>query len=222
MATDQVVVFQSFADTYAFTESPDESLSFAYNPSSPGAHRFWRLWITQTGDNYAAFAEIELHSTVGGPDLTVPGGAVTASGSEATNPVANSIDNNAATQWSSWNTAVPLFWRYDFGPGNAVEIVEVKITSRNDTWYNEAPGKFSVQYSDDGTNWYTAWTVSATWTSGGQTQSFPASAGGFATYFTGLFMGEVLKDVAASPWNIASLVDQGTPPPAGTGGNACF
>ena len=46
---------------------------------------------------------------------------------------ANAFDGNINTFWGS--TAYPDWLGYDFGLGNAVTVVEIKWTTRNDSQY---------------------------------------------------------------------------------------
>ncbi len=225
---EQMIILQSQNYSWALSESPDESLAFVIPPNPmPGAHRYWRLSITANYGGtsaYTSFAEVELRATIGGPDLTAPGGVVSASAqnSGSGQGVANTIDDNASTVYSSYSGAMPVWWQYDFGAGNSRQVVEVAITARNDSYWNEAPSAFSLQYSDDGSTWYTAWTIRGAAWQQAQNQAFNyLMASPFWSQKAAMFMGAGREEWAAAPWNVATIREQ-TPVPAGTGGNACF
>lgn len=118
-------------------------------------HRYWRLNVTATDGTYVSFAEIELRESIGGADVTGAGTA-TASFNEAGNTPANAVDNNTTTKWGTYNQTPPQWWAYDFGAGNAFDIKAVLITPRQDGYYAESPKTFTIDYSDNGTDWTTA------------------------------------------------------------------
>lgn len=120
------------------------------------AHRYWRIYITASdGGTYVSLAEVELRSSIGGADL-IGSGSVSASYSNPSYPVSNSIDNNASTFWTTYTQTPPQWWKYDFGEGNAYDIVEVALTPRGGAYYHESPRNFTIDYSDNGTDWTTA------------------------------------------------------------------
>jgi hypothetical protein len=118
------------------------------------AHRYWRLYITAKSgaSTFSAIAECELHTSVGGSDVT--GSGTASANSVSGGAAANAFDNNAATIWATGTGAVPHWLAYDFGAGNEQDIVEVSITSRSSS-AGSAPGAFQLQYSDDGSTWTT-------------------------------------------------------------------
>lgn len=133
--------------------------------SDPAPHRRWRLYIISTAGTYVGISEIELRSSSGGADLTGSGTAShssSAGGWEAD----KAVDNNTGTAWATYPAPASQWWAYDFGAGATHRIVEVRITPRTDGYHAEAPQTFHVQYSDDGTAWPTAWSVTgASWPS---------------------------------------------------------
>lgn len=125
-----------------------------------GAHRYWRLNMLRTIDNTAVAAgEVELRATYGGPDVTTPATPVTAySRQSATYDATMASDDNLDTLYSAYKTTNAASWlAYDLG--TPVEIVEVAVRSRSDGYTMTNPICFGVQYSDDGTDWTTAWTM---------------------------------------------------------------
>ena len=84
------------------------------------------------------------------------------------------------------------WWSYDYGDGNALNIVEVIITSPTDVSWGNGPVDFALQWSDDEWTWNTAETFSASWTVPGQTQRF----GAYTRAFTGLTVPSVTYTAA--------------------------
>lgn len=124
------------------------------------AHRYWRLYCRRTsgGTNYCVVQELQFRDTLGGSDLTGSGTVlydVQTTGYEAS----KAFDDSQSTYWNTGNVAFPHYIGYDFGEGNEYEIIEVLMTSQNGGWYVSTPSWFDVQYSDNGSDWYTSWTV---------------------------------------------------------------
>jgi hypothetical protein len=174
------------------------------------AHRYWRLYYLANGgtSNYASIQEIELHNEAAGADLT---GSGTASASHyADGAAANAVDNNGATHWGSYSQGlkdVDIWWQYDFGAGNAYNIIEIAITSRT-TYYYECPSNFLWQYSDDGLTWTTqcvrtgiAWTSTTT-----QTIDVSASAS-INTPYHDYFNGADSSSPDAAKWTVSGSPD---------------
>lgn len=133
------------------------------------AHRYWRIFIITTGSPWAGIAELELRTSPGGTDRTVPGGAAYAPVFTPGYPPSNVVDNNPATLWATFNEDRPYWWSYDFGPGVAWDIREIYLTPRQDGFYYEAPQHFTWEWSDNGTTWTVQREVSGlTWTAAAQ------------------------------------------------------
>lgn len=143
------------------------------------AHRHWRILISANDGSasYMGFTEIELRSTIGGADFTVPQ-ANTTSAARATDYVnlSNShekaCDNNTtSTGWLSANVSGAKEWRYDCGnaghTGNPTEVVaQVQIRGSHNV-PTASPKDFLIQWSDDASSVPTTWTTVLTVT--GQT-----------------------------------------------------
>jgi hypothetical protein len=135
------------------------------------AHRYWRLEMTQCAygpNEYLSLAEVQLQDSTGTNKI----GSGTASSTTSYSGSSPSLacDGNASTYWQGQING-EWFWEYDFGSGNAFDIRTVEITSRA-TYGTQAPSAFSVEFSDDGTNWAVAGIFTATWGSTQTTQSF--------------------------------------------------
>ncbi|OGW69576.1 MAG: hypothetical protein A2036_04295 [Omnitrophica bacterium GWA2_50_21] len=80
------------------------------------------------------------------------------------------VDNSSATGWLSAavpSTSSPQWWKYDFGSGNAKTIKRVTFQQSNDNPAYYMPKDFSIQASNDDTNWTTLLTPASQtgWTS---------------------------------------------------------
>ncbi|MBF3820839.1 discoidin domain-containing protein [Burkholderia pseudomallei] len=118
------------------------------------AHTYWRLSINYTdGGTNAAIAEFSLHTSIGGGQAA-SGGTPSASSVYSTDTASLAFDGSASTFWASAASGANSWLQYQFA--SAVDIVEYAITARNDSFYNQAPASWQLQYSDDGSAWTTA------------------------------------------------------------------
>ncbi|MGZ8317468.1 MAG: discoidin domain-containing protein [Telluria sp.] len=129
-----------------------------------GAHRYWRLLITaNNGDaTYCNVGELELIDGTG-TDQT-GSGTPTADSAQSAGawPVTNLFDNNLSNFFAfGTGPTYPHWVAYDFGAGNAKEIMRFKMTSGIAGGGSAAqqPKDFELQYSDDGSTWTTGWAV---------------------------------------------------------------
>lgn len=132
--------------------------SFGVAPAAPSGHRYWRINVTANNGDVSAtqFVEVEMRETVGGSDATGSGTA-SAGGGFTGSTAANAFDNSVATSYTPSGTAGWL--KYDFGSGNAKNIVEVAIKANSATGpatnFAAAPKDFTLQWSDDDSSWTT-------------------------------------------------------------------
>ena len=122
-------------------------------------HRYWRINVTAStsgsSDNLTSFYELELRATVGGADQCNGG---TASASHNTSTAYRLFNNNdGADYWTNGGPGVATWVQYDFGAGVTVGVGQIRMLPRNSLM---CPKDFTLQWSDDGTNF----TVAATWT----------------------------------------------------------
>lgn len=127
-----------------------------------GAHAYWRVNITS---NYGSStsqrcSELRFFDPSGSQIPTV-GGTATASAVTTVDPTlvaANAFDGDPNTFYRS-NTApetTPVFIAYQFTAPVTVASVSYQMTADN---ILAGAKNFTVQYSDDGSAWTTAWTV---------------------------------------------------------------
>lgn len=134
----------------------------------PSAHRYYRIYLTaaQAANNKIAMCEIEFHDTVGGSDI-ISGGTASALEFYTGYDAGKAIDGSYTTSYqNSIGTGIlPGWWKYDFGSGNDVIVVEYTIAIQ----YTGIPPKsWQFQWSDNNSDWTTVDTVSnqTGWTSG--------------------------------------------------------
>lgn len=122
-------------------------------------HRYWRINIT-VGNNATALGigEIEMFAANdGGSDLCTGGVASASAIYSETYNADKAFDNDLATAWLPPNGVGTGWIAYDLGSGNDAEINRVKIWPRAGL-ESHAPKTFSIQYSDNDSDWYDWWT----------------------------------------------------------------
>lgn len=118
------------------------------------AHRYWRIRMIAGASNAYAFSEIEFRTTAG---VALPFSGGVASAAQTFNvsfDASKATDGNIATAYGSTDKTSPQWWMYDYGAGNALDIVEIKITARADSNFAQAPTSFVPEWSDDGATWH--------------------------------------------------------------------
>jgi hypothetical protein len=156
----------------AFTTGKVAYVQRVDEAANTGSHRYWRVNILTSGNGAdTGMAECEFRSSAGGADLTGnTGGSVIFSTQLNTGSfaAANAFDNNTSTNWcSSGMNAAGEWIGWDFGAGNAYNIIEVAFSCRSD-FVSDAPKNFNIEYSDDGSTWSISWRVTnqTGWVSG--------------------------------------------------------
>lgn len=138
------------------------------------AHLYWRLNFSANNGapSNVALAELALHTTVGGVNQAT-GGTASATNALGGYPAAYAFDGNPSTLWDAY-TGPPVWLAYQLP--SPLSIVEYVVTYRNDAVYPDAPKAWTFEYSDDGTNWTVAATVTGqtNWTLG-QSRTFAVS-----------------------------------------------
>lgn len=128
-------------------------------------HRYWRLNVTSVQNGSTTTGDISLRelrlSTVAGGATKATGGTGSAD-STAAGTVASVFDGAIGTGTAfKTNTTLPHWVQYDFGAGNAPEIEEVEINTPATSFTSNRIKSFTIQYSDDGAAWTTAYTSTA-------------------------------------------------------------
>jgi hypothetical protein len=154
------------------------------------AHLYWR--INCSASVFGSTVEIgglDMHATSGGPSI-ITGvasassvGTGTGGAASAANPTNAAMFTNLSSDgcgWVSASSVTAASWTYDFGAGSTPAIVQVALTNSNNSgsgqYTNTSPTAFTVDYSDDDTNWFTAAAFSGvSWSSPDQTQTFSLS-----------------------------------------------
>jgi hypothetical protein len=144
------------------------------NASPYGSHRYWRVFSSANNGNstQTGIADVEFRSTAGGSDLTGSGTALSGgSGSDVSAP-SGAYDGDLNNGWV--RSATSSVWiGYDFG--SAVAVAEVQLRALN-TSPDRNIKTGTVDYSDDGTNWTTAFSFSIwAWTPN-QNRTLPEAA----------------------------------------------
>lgn len=101
------------------------------------AYRYWRLLLTsQPRSDYVGLVEIELHTSIGGADVTGSGTASARSENLGWGEASMAFDNNSGTQWFSYANTILSWIQYDFGAGVAHAVVEYVMRGYSDPSYS--------------------------------------------------------------------------------------
>jgi hypothetical protein len=118
----------------------------------------WRIWGANTLAGFnMGLNEIEFRSSYGGADTTSGGSAIFSSEFSA-GVGAQAFDNNSATQFATANGDVNPAW-IGYLYASPITIVETMVKARTDAVPEQAPQRFSLDTSANGT----VWAVVAEW-----------------------------------------------------------
>ena len=152
--------------------------TFTKNSIYAGGHRYWRVLLEANAGGNGGAANLAMHTTVGGANICVSGNPISDSAWSSAYVPYYAFDNTITTEWVS-SASPPTSWiGFDFGEGQAPNIVEIVYTTRDNSSYTQGPTTGYIQYSDNGTTWTTSWTFTTSWTSAGQAQTFANPAAG--------------------------------------------
>lgn len=157
--TPRLMVFQWYNETtsvwvdyfYGFyTNWVDNTRVYFSKPADSDAYRYWGVInLNGAGGNMdTVVVEWELHSTVGGSDMTTPGGPVRGYHTNSSYPASNLV-NDGSEIWYTNNNSQGSFFDYDFG--TAVGVAEYQFTGDPGSGnMSRAPGLFHLVASQDG------------------------------------------------------------------------
>ena len=134
----------------------------AVDAPPPGdTHSYWRFHISAAASGaYASVAGIEFRASPGGADQCFGGTALADSYYSAGYEPAKAFDHDNATVWASAST-FPHWIGYQFPA--PVSVAEAAIIATpyayGDSPRLECPKDFTIEWSDDGTAWTVAQTV---------------------------------------------------------------
>lgn len=118
----------------------------------PTAYRYWRVNLrTNNGNGRTWVYDLEMRGSIGGPDLTVPGGPFTVNAQDNTEVGLRAIDGSTTTAWNSGaSPGVPVaIGTYDFG----TPVVIAEIAIRHTSGYDACVWGSWVSASNDGVKW---------------------------------------------------------------------
>lgn len=128
------------------------------SPPSKVPYALFRIYMTssQIAGNWYAIGEVELRPSVGGPDLTTPSSACSASSTYSSNSASKIVDNAGSSGTSTWQSNGSGDQWVTISPnGNIVSVVELAIWPVTG-YLNDAPKDFLFQGSNDsGATWNT-------------------------------------------------------------------
>jgi hypothetical protein len=117
------------------------------------AHLYWRLNISATNGSVGAIVTELAMYVAGGASSATTGGTASASSTSA-GSASNAFDNSTSTSWQS-GTTLPVQLQYQFA--SAVDITSYALTGNSNT--SNVPNSWTLEYSDDGSSWTVADTV---------------------------------------------------------------
>lgn len=126
-----------------------------------GPRRHWRVYnrvVKNISASYQGLNKLEFRTTAGGANEA---SGITPSYSDTPHYVSGNPVNGGQVQLPGLSEG----WvAVDFGEGNEQEIIEVAYAQTTYLNVNRTFAESDVQYSDDGLNWTTAWSISnETW-----------------------------------------------------------
>lgn len=131
-------------------------------PAPPsGSHAYWRFNISAAlSGGYTSVAGLEFRATIGGADQCFGGTALADSYYGTGYEPANAFDHDNETVWASSNI-FPHWCGYHFpAPVTVAEAAIIATpSSYGDGSRFECPKDFTIEYSDDGSAWTVAQTV---------------------------------------------------------------
>lgn len=197
------------------------AVAFAKPAVGSGAARYWRLRLLESfvpNNNILAISEMEMRATVGGADECAGGTALARTNGGAGFVPANAFANDGLTTGyaSAAGIAESEYLGYDFGAGNAKDIVEVTWLPRDDsTNWKQGPRTGVIEASSDGVNWIPRWSFANRLAARGYTSRLiapghvPAGPTAYHHRFWGLKVNATQN--AAKPFGLAELVMPATP-----------
>lgn len=157
----------------------------AYGTSAVGPRRYWgiRINLVQTGSDWPGYGELSFHSANGGLNLSAGGTLLTTTSFNGSQDHAfdGYIGVGSANTWDGGshnvghpNATVPVIDYIDFGAGNEKSIRQVRLMAAESTFSNGMPKDFDIVYSDNGSTWNTAWSVTFQigWNTTGEIRTF--------------------------------------------------
>lgn len=128
-----------------------------------GAHAYWRIRVTtNNGDgSNTAVGKVYMYADYGRINQAVGGTAIASDAGASGNVPGLSFDyTNLGSRWVA-TTTVPVYLGYHFSTAIALNGIMLRAI---DTEFDQLPVDFTIDYSDDGAAWTTAWTVTGvTW-----------------------------------------------------------
>jgi regulation of enolase protein 1 (concanavalin A-like superfamily) len=173
-----------------------------------GDHRYWRLacYGSDSGDIVGA-GEIEFRTSIGGSQAATGGTAISGDDYSASYLPVEAFDGNypGPADWSNaWlaRSNQNGWVGYDFGSGNDLEIIEVGLWYRGQTYITELPNHWTLEYSDNGIHWYPSFFVCNPTYEEDELNLFSADSGTGDTLSvgTGLTLPESFSDGDSTGW----------------------
>lgn len=138
-------------------------------PPAYGLHAYWRLFVTNNNGSASFISLAELEFLDGsGTLIPATGGTAIASSVNAGSSASNAFDSSIASSWAATSGIVTNSWiGYQFSSPVGVESIRLGTKTANP---EQTPKDCTLQYSDDGSSWSDAFSLSNTlWVPGAYT-----------------------------------------------------
>lgn len=140
----------------------------------PATGSRWRVNVTAaSGGAVLGFAEVQMRTVIGGPDICTAGDPMADSyyASSGTWSPKNAYDDNTSTDWATGGANVGAWVGYDFYEQK--EILEFVLTARGGADGLSGGATFSFErWKVETSSWEVVWTEVTSGFSGGQTKTF--------------------------------------------------
>ncbi len=141
----------SFSITATDSHGPTSETQGPFSGKILGQHAYWRVNVTASNSHCSAW-EIEMAAAIGGPDQCTGGTAIASSNHASSGGAATAFDGVLADPGWYSGSGTSGWIGYQFA--SPVRVAEVRIAARMS--YSQSFRDFTIQYSDDGSSWFTA------------------------------------------------------------------
>lgn len=133
-------------------ENPE---GFDYGPEAT----YWRVYIEDNnGSSFTALQEIQMRSEIGGADILIGAGGIASLSAAGVGTADDMLgDTDIQVRWQV-NQSADIWWQYQFPTPVTVNQVLLRAT-REPGVNNQFPSDVRIEYSDDGSSWTTAFSV---------------------------------------------------------------
>ncbi len=125
-------------------------------PTGPGAHLHWRILCESAANStYYGIRDLQFRETVGGADAATGGTPISGADRGVGKTAAEAFDDpSGISYWGADKSAGAANTWIGYTFASAVKVLQVQLLSRNDSFYDQTPREWRLQYSDDLVTWH--------------------------------------------------------------------